>query len=321
MEKDDRSRKYQITINNPIDKGFNHEEIKSILNSMQFVYYCMCDEIGDNKTEHTHIYVCFKNAVYFSTIKKRFPPAHIEVARGSSSENRDYIRKEGKYELSDKKETNIISTFEEFGDMPLDTRNKNLKVSEEVINLILDNVSIANIIKQFPSYATKTNALEQARQIIISEEYQDKWRDLEVTYIYGKTATGKTSYVMNKYGYKNVCKITNYKNPFDNYKCQDVILFDEFRSSITISDMLQYLDGYPCSLPSRYSDKQACFTKVYIISNIPLDEQYKNIQNEQVSTWNAFVRRIHNIKRFEIKDDNRIIIDEFIDDYFMEENY
>ena len=58
--------------------------------------------------------------------------------------------------------------------------------------------------------------------------------------------------------------------------------------------MLNYLDGYPLTLPARYSDKIACFDTVFIISNIPLSDQYKNIQTEQPETFNAFLRRIHN---------------------------
>ena len=57
--------------------------------------------------------------------------------------------------------------------------------------------------------------------------------------------------------------------------------------------MLNYLDGYPCELPCRYNNKLACFTKVYIITNIPFNQQYINIQAESKETWKAFCRRIH----------------------------
>jgi hypothetical protein len=62
--------------------------------------------------------------------------------------------------------------------------------------------------------------------------------------------------------------------------------------------MLNYLDGYPLEMPSRYSDKQACYTKVYIITNIPLDEQYPNIQNFEPKSWEALKRRIHKVIEF-----------------------
>jgi len=101
---------------------------------------------------------------------------------------------------------------------------------------------------------------------------------------------------MEKYSYANVFRITNYKNPFDQYKAQDVICFEEFDSSLPINQMLLYLDGYPVMLPCRYSDKVACYTKVYILSNIDLRMQYAEVQSMNRETWKAFLRRIHNVE-------------------------
>lgn len=293
-----RSRKYQLTLNNPLEHGYSHQHIKECMEEIKYIYFCMSDEIGaEEQTPHTHLYFVCKNAVQFSKVKKLFPTAHIEKTLGSSQENRDYIRKEGKYLNSDKKETNLPDTFEEYGEMPLDKSAKNETISEQVLEMLEDGYSITDIIKRFPSYTTKINQLEKARQLVLEEKYRD-WRDVEVTYISGETATGKTRYVMDTYGYPNVYKITNYKNPFDNYNGQDVILFDEFRSSLPLADMLQYLDGYPCRLPARFADKAAVFTKAFIVSNIDLDKQYPNIQIEDKLSWNAFIRRINNVKKF-----------------------
>lgn len=293
-----KSRKYQITFNNPEEHSVSHESINSTMKELHWTYYCLCDEIGEAGTPHTHLFFCCENAVKFERVKKLFPSAHIEAARGSCQENRDYIRKEGKYLSSEKKETNIIDTFEEYGTMPLDRSAKSETVSEQVLEMIENGCSNAEIIKAFPSYATKISHLDKTRQTLLEEENKNTWRDVDVSYIFGETATGKTRYVMEKYGYSNVYKITNYKNPFDGYAGQDVILFDEFRSSIPLSDMLQFLDGYPCLLPARFADKVACFTKVYIISNIDLNKQYPNIQNEDASSWNAFVRRFNSVIEF-----------------------
>ncbi len=294
-----RSRKWQITINNPLDYDFTHEKIKEIMQSHKYLYFCFCDEIGEQGTPHTHIFMQFENAVSFDTIKSRFPVAHIETAQGTAEQNRDYIRKEGAYLDSKKKETNLIETFEEYGDMPLGKSAKNCKISDEVLLLIQDGVSTSDIVKQYPSYMTKIHCIEETRQIILSENFNNKWRNIEVVYIYGETGTGKTRSVMETFGYENVCKVTNYNHPFDNYKYQDVLLLDEFRSSLSLKDMLQYLDGYPIDLPCRYSDKSAIFTKVFIISNIPFNEQYREIQRNEPESWNAFVRRINKIIKFE----------------------
>jgi hypothetical protein len=52
----------------------------------------MSDEIGlETGTPHTHIYVQSAHAIRFSTMKKRFPSAYYEMAKGSALENRNYI--------------------------------------------------------------------------------------------------------------------------------------------------------------------------------------------------------------------------------------
>ena len=42
----------------------------------------------------------------------------------------------------------------------------------------------------------------------------------------------------------------------------------------------------------------ACFDTVYITSNIPLEQQYQEIQRKELETWNAFLRRIHTVTEF-----------------------
>jgi hypothetical protein len=59
--------------------------------------------------------------------------------------------------------------------------------------------------------------------------------------------------------------------------------------------MLNYLDIYPLELPCRYTNKVACFTKVYIVSNLDLNEQYRDVQFDYPETWKAFLRRIHKV--------------------------
>ncbi|MDD6021388.1 MAG: replication protein [Oscillospiraceae bacterium] len=269
---DTKSRKYQLTFNNPSEHADTHESINNRMKELSYLYYCLCDEIGEKEnTPHTHLYFVCKNAVHFTKVKKLFPTAHIESAKGSSSDNRDYIRKEGRYAKSAKKETNIPETFEEYGEMPLDKSEKNETVSAQILQMIKDGYINTEIIDKFPSCYSKIPHLDKMRQEYLDEKFGNERRKVEVVYIYGFTGTGKTRYVMDMYGYRNVCKITNYSHPFDNYKIQDVILFDEFRDSIPISDMLQYLDCYPCLLPARYADKVACFT--YMLTLIPSEKR------------------------------------------------
>lgn len=289
-------RKYQLTINNPLDHGFSREVLRSTLIGLKScIYWCMCDEIGEQGTPHTHIYLAFRNAAQFSMVQERFYGAHIEMARGTHRENREYIRKEGKWQNDIKHETNLTDTFEESGELPPE-RDAHQSQTVAIVEMIKNGATNAEILQEFPTAMTRLSHIEQTRQTLIEEMYCGRWRNLSVTYLYGATGVGKTRGVMEYYGYKNVCRVTNYDHPFDNYKGERVIVFEEFRSSLPITDMLKYLDGYPVMLPCRYADKVACFDTVYLISNIPLEKQYPMIQQNEPETYRAFLRRIHSVE-------------------------
>lgn len=296
MPRKESSRKYQLTINNPSDHGFDHERIKAILSEFPgAIYWCLCDEIGEQGTPHTHVYVVFKNSVMFDTLHKRFYGVHIEQANGSNKENRDYVRKEGKWLDDSKHETNLPDTFEEWGELPPD-RSRQETQAEQIMQMVRDGKSNAEILDECPTAYSKLNYIEQVRQTLLADQYKDAWRDVEVTYLWGESGAGKTRSVMEAYGYSNVCRVTDYAHPFDGYKGQDVIVFEEFRSSLPVADILNYLDGYPIELPCRYANKTACYTKVFLITNIGLEKQYPNVQQDSPETWGAFRRRIRNVQ-------------------------
>lgn len=299
--KDTQSRKYQITINNSQDKQIGHEQIIKILTSLKScIYYCLSDEIGlETKTPHTHIFAYFKSPLRFSTMKKRFPSAHIETAHGTAAENRDYVAKAGKWENDPKSDTKIEGNFEEWGELPQEAGQGFRSDIAQIYQQIEEGLSNAEIMRLNPESALYIGKMDKIRQDILADRFRNDFRELKTTYIFGPTQTGKTRYVMEKYGYREVYRTTDYKHPFDEYAQEDVIVFEEFRSSLLIGDMLNYLDGYPLALPARYANNQACYTKVYIISNIDLRQQYTNVQREEEATWRAFLRRIHHVTEFQ----------------------
>lgn len=256
----------------------------------------MADEVGlDTHTPHTHLFFCLKTPGKFSTVKKRFPEAHIEAARGTVQENRDYVSKSGKWAEDEKADTSVAGTFEESGEPPEEPGQGARTDIAVIYQQIEDGLSNAEIMAANPDAAMHIGKMDKIRQDILEARYREQWRDLEVTYIFGPTATGKTRGVMEQHGYGSVYRVTDYNHPFDRYAQEPVLLLDEFRSSLLIGDMLDYLDGYPLALPARYANRQACFEKVYIISNIDLTEQYPNVQTNEPATWEAFLRRIHRV--------------------------
>lgn len=75
-------------------------------------YFCLADEIAKTGTFHTHIFIYSHSPIRFSTIKNRFPIAHIEKAMGGAKDNRDYILKSGKWENDEKSETSVTEHYQ-----------------------------------------------------------------------------------------------------------------------------------------------------------------------------------------------------------------
>ena len=135
-----QSRKWLITINNPVEHGFDHARIKAaVLDLPSLVYWCMCDEQGDEcETLHTHVYVVASNGLTHTQIDARFPSFHRDIARGKSAENRAYVLKDGakfnkqpdgSYSYKDTgghlhEGINFSDTFEEGGELPDERQGK-----------------------------------------------------------------------------------------------------------------------------------------------------------------------------------------------------
>ena len=298
MENNTQARKWALVINNPLEAGLDHAAIREILRRFAPSYFCMADEVATTGTYHTHIFLLAPSPIRFSTIKNRFPTAHIEKAYGSAKTNRAYILKEGRWADTDKAETSVSGTFEEWGDLPAEKEEE----APEMFKLIQDlraGKTVMEIIEDNPKLAFRIWEIETLRQAILEEKYGAENRALEVTYLYGASGTGKTWGIFETHDRKSTRRITDYGGRngvrFDAHHCQDVLVMEEFHSQIPISAMLNYLDIYPLTLPARYTDRIACYTKVYITSNIPLEEQYRDIQRYQMETWRAFLRRVQNV--------------------------
>ena len=297
--KDRQRNAYQLTINNPKEHGFSHEQIKEILakNFPTLEYFCLADEISTTGTYHTHLYVYTTSRVRWGKHQKYFSGAHIEDAAGSPTQNREYIRKSGKWEGSDKADTSIEGTFYEWGELPISQGKDPLM--RQMYKLVEDGYSNGEIVAMNSDFIPYIDTIDRLRKMLLIEKYKGTRKlDMRVHYIYGKSGTGKTRYVLDKHGDSNVYRVTDYEHPYDSYNSQSVICYDEFRSGLKISHMLDALDIYPLELPARYSNRCACYTTVYIVSNWALEDQYTEVQSSHPTTWQAFLRRIHTVTYF-----------------------
>lgn len=78
MSNNMQSRKWALVINNPQEANLDHPAIIEILHRFAPDYFCLSDEISKTGTYHTHIFLFSNSPIRFSTLKTRFPIAHIE---------------------------------------------------------------------------------------------------------------------------------------------------------------------------------------------------------------------------------------------------
>lgn len=123
-----------------------------------------------------------------------------------------------------------------------------------------------------------------------------KDRDLTVEVHWGVPGAGKTKHVYDRHGFENVFTVVACSDNvwFDGYEGEDVLLIDDFNGWIKYSFLLKLLDRYPLRLPIKGAFTYAQWTKVYITSNYPVDEWYKDATLD----LGALKRRITTIKHY-----------------------
>lgn len=176
---DPQSRRWSLTINNPKDCGLDHDTIIERLHLFHPRYFCLADEIGESGTYHTHIYLFSHSPIRFSTVKNRFPPAHIEKSMKGSVANRDYITKSGKWADTKKAGTSVEGTFFEFGDIPTEAEEDSPSMYA-LMGCVEQGMTNAEIIRQKPSYAFRIKGIDEMRDTLQAERYMHENRAVQV---------------------------------------------------------------------------------------------------------------------------------------------
>ncbi len=301
-KKDSVSKSWFAVFNNPENHGYfgNPEEICEQLKSEWIAdsstrsgAWCYC--VSADGLHHIHMVLEDKKAMRWSAIKKTYAVGmHFKATRGTKEQAEDYIYKRGVFE---EKGEEVLYTCV-FGEIK-GKQGQRTDISV-IYDLIKSGCSDFEILEIEPGCMKYLDKISACREIIRYEEFKNKRRlDMRVEYWYGVPGSGKTSGVLNLYGDANVYIISDYQHPWDNYKGQDIVLFDDFDyTKIDIQQLLRWLDVYPLQLPCRYNNKTACYTKVFFTSNLAFDAMYMYVQRETPLIWEAFCRRFHLLKEF-----------------------
>lgn len=149
---------------------------------------------------------------------------------------------------------------------------KRVMEGETVESLLMDPSTSFMLVNQ-----NVVRWLASLYETVQSTRWSRELRDIKVHYMWGKTGSGKSKYVWKKFNPDEfyVAKMTS-RNPFDKYHFQHVLILEEFRSQTPLSELLMMIDRYPYQVDCRYKNTWGAWDEVYILSNWPLDAQYRD---------------------------------------------
>lgn len=262
-----KSRSYCLTfykkpLNGPYDKSIR--------------YFIQGEEIcPTTKRMHWQSYVEFNKPVRFKWVKDVFGDStvYIEARKGTRVQARDYCKKDGKYI--------------EYGKWI--TGQGHRTDLEPIIDKLKSGTKLSKLMIEYPRvYCRYRNGLKDIAAEVNKQSIPE-WRDLDITLITGPTGCGKTREAMKHAKYKIEGENLKW---WDGYDMENTILIDEYNNDVKIGKMLNILDGYRLRLDVKGGFTYANWNKVYITTNLKVDEIH---QNAKKAHRDALFRRITRI--------------------------
>ncbi|MDR0325090.1 MAG: hypothetical protein LBI19_03220 [Oscillospiraceae bacterium] len=297
MDSKELSRSWFCVLNNPqeVYSGEPHEIAHHALDAWVTdqptrtgaVAYC----ISADGLIHLHMVLEDSNKARFSALKKTYPKAHLEPTKGNKQQAEDYINKRGKF--AEKGEQVIY--IAQFGEIK---GNQGQRRDIEIIQELLEQGKTPNEIFE------NNLGYRRYEKMVRDHYYQNRarntpaLRDVKVCWHTGETGTGK-SYIrilkIEEYGEDDVYVVSDFKNGFDKYNGEKVIILDEFKGQMPYYLLLMILDKYKIQVPCRYTNVYSLWSEVHITAKVPLENVYKSMveSDRNIDTIDQLKRRIH----------------------------
>jgi len=269
----------------------DYKSAQEYFKSIDFIdYICFQYEKGKSGNFHLQGFMHYKRQTDFSTVKEIFPTIHLDKCNGSNNDCREYCMK------TDDTKVEGYDFFED-GDIVEERQRTDM----EAFSVDVQEMTKLELHQKYPGIMlNRWHNVDAIQHEYRKKKFMGKKRELHITYIYGKERAGKSTYPERVLGYEleavSIVGEYNTTGMFDEYEYHDIIVFDEFDSQIEITKMNKWLDGRPCTLPARMTNKIACYTKIFVISNYPLDHLYMKARKAgKEPSYRGFVSRFNEI--------------------------
>lgn len=227
-----RSKSWCFTYNN-----YSEQDYARII-AIDCQYLVVGREVAPTTgTRHLQGYIKFYNARFFNAIKALLGEhVHLEVAKGSPQENKDYCSKSG--------------DFYEKGDLPRKGKRSDL---EALAKLVTDG-HYDQIVTDYPKeIILHDKGLKALKYQVELSSIWSEIPDKQVIWIWGPSGTGKTTRAQEMtQGKSRYIKVGGTGKWFDGYMGQPVAVLEELRpSDIPDSLLLQILDKWTMQVETK----------------------------------------------------------------------
>lgn len=242
--------------------------------------------------DHLQIYFESHKKIRFSAVKKLFgsKTIHVEARKGTATQARDYslktaetLKKYPKWRDHGIRKTGTqpfeIGTWNE--DLGSSGKQGQRTDLEMVYEMIQQGKTEFEIMETYPVIFLKfCKRIRMVRNMYL-QRTAAHWRPVTTTVLYGRTRTGKTSYVYKKHDPKDVFMLPSLDPVwFDSYSGQSVIIIDDFYGQIKPGKLLKLLDNYNKQWPVKGGFVTPQWSHVYITSNEPPENWYHSVPDE-----------------------------------------
>lgn len=237
-------------------------------------------EVGEKGTPHLQGYVEFKSKKRGTTLYKAFPKVNFEIAKGTAEQNITYC---GKQEV-----------FIKYGEPKIKEQGKRNDINDAMGD-IKKGMSEIEIFEKHPAVAFKYLKGMDRYRSLCQKEARKGYNKKEVIVYWGGTRTGKTRAVMEEHPDAFIVSegVTGFW--WTGYDDEEVVLLDEFRGNIPLSQLLRILDGYAVQVSVHGGSKYLNAKKIFITSNVDPELWYKNCDEESKKALKA---RFNKVKYF-----------------------
>lgn len=283
------------------DLDYMQAQLETAFRDSSESFYATICKAGNEqgKGHHVHLAISYDKARRLSAIAKELGNAHTEMMRGTKEEAIAYVNKEGKY--AEKDETVLAH----IGKASSVTDNSGQRIDYKAIQKDIEDglINAGNLrvkaLELAGSNPTTTDKIERLYlQTIRAKADKTNGRNVKVTYVEGRTGTGKTHLAIEQakgdYFIADVSEKTSF--PFNGYIGQKTLILDELRPGIfKPAELFRYLDKHRLDVNVKGGQFPAMWTQVIISTACPLQDWFKKDEDNygQDNNREQFQRRIH----------------------------